>query len=121
MPRATRPSAVTTSVHQMDGQCHPREPAFGKVPPRPVRKKRSLEVFLVVEASEPGGQAVHGGLEAGVEVDEVAQPLGQPGDGDLLVASPVRQFLDAAVGEVHAGAYGIAFSSSAVWDAACWA
>src|SRR5271156_4039294 len=81
-------------------------------------EKGSLEVFLVIEASQPAGQAVHGGLEAGVEVDEVAQPFGQPGDADLLVGPPVRPLLDAAVGEGHQG---MAFSPSAACGAACWA
>src|SRR5580700_5852241 len=77
---------------------------------------RSLKIFLVVQPGEPAGQAVDGGLEARVEVGEVAQSPGHPGERDLLLTPPVDQLLDAAVGEVHQG---MAFSSSAVCDAAC--
>src|SRR3984957_20214369 len=54
-----------------------------------------------VGPGEPLGQPVDGGLELGVEVHEVAQPLGQPGHGDLLVAAALVEFLDPGVGEVH--------------------
>ena len=87
----------------MDGPCPPARsrrpwtchhgPFGGKV----------LTVFsVVIQPGEPAGQAVDGRLEFGAEVHEVAQPLGEPGQADLLLAAPVGQFLDAAVGEVHA-------------------
>src|SRR5579862_1320573 len=49
---------------------------------------RCLQVFLVVEAGQPAGQPVDGGLEVGELVHEIAQALGQPGHRDLLVAAP---------------------------------
>ena len=63
----------------------------------------ALAVVVVVGVGpcEPLGQPVDGRLELGVEVNEVAQPLGQPGQGDLLVAAALVEFLDPGVGEVH--------------------
>src|SRR6266567_8148579 len=58
-------------------------------------------VLFVVEPGQPAGQPVHGDVEARVEVDEVTQPRGQPGQRDLLVAAPFLEFLDTAVREVH--------------------
>ncbi|GAA3045383.1 hypothetical protein GCM10020000_26350 [Streptomyces olivoverticillatus] len=60
-----------------------------------------LLVVLVVQAGQPGRQALHRHLEVRVEVDELAQALGHPAEGDLLLAPPVLQLLDAAVGEVQ--------------------
>src|SRR6516165_9276737 len=54
-----------------------------------------------VEPRQPGREAVHGRLELRVQVHEVPQPLSEPGHGDLLIAAPVAEFLDARVGEVH--------------------
>ncbi len=45
--------------------------------------------------------ALDRGLEVGVEVDELAQALGQPDDLDLLLAPALDELLDASVGEVH--------------------
>src|SRR5580693_6734146 len=59
-----------------------------------------LKIF-VVEPGEPGREPVYRGLEVGVEVDEIAQALGQPGHGDPFLAAPLLEFLDAPVGEVH--------------------
>src|SRR6202040_1531237 len=111
----------TTESHKTGQNGPPAAPADDGKPHTTLRKRtgypgKALAVFGVVEAGQPGGQAVHGGLEVRVKVDEVAQPLGQPGDGDLLVALPVGQLLDPPVGEVHQG---IAVSMSAVCDAAC--
>jgi len=36
-----------------------------------------------------------------MEVDELAQPLGEPAQGDLIAAAPVGELLDPAVGEVN--------------------
>src|SRR5215472_19310632 len=74
---------------------------------------------LVVEAGQPAGQPVHGDVEAGVEVDEVSEPFGEPGHRDLLLAAPVLEFLDAAVGEVHQFLWGIAVSMISRWVVAC--
>src|SRR6185437_9721089 len=58
-------------------------------------------VLVVIEAGQPGGEALDGGLELRVEVDERSQLLGQPVQGDLVVATPAGELLDTAVGEVH--------------------
>src|SRR6476661_3891145 len=60
-------------------------------------------VLIVVEAGQPGGQPLDGRLEFGVQVDEGAQLVGQPLEGDLFLSPAGRKLLDAAVGEVHAG------------------
>ena len=46
-------------------------------------------------------QPLHGDLEVGVEVDEGAQLLGEPVEGDLLVTATGLELLDPAVREVH--------------------
>src|SRR6476646_6959908 len=56
---------------------------------------------LIVEAGQPGGQPLDSGLELGVFVDELLQAPREPLDAQLLVAAPLDEFLDAAVGEVH--------------------
>src|SRR5262249_50968602 len=56
---------------------------------------------IVVRPREPAGQPVDRRLRVGVHVDELAQPLRQPAQRDLVVAAPLREFLKAAVGEVH--------------------
>src|SRR5216683_889676 len=60
-----------------------------------------LGVLVLVQPGEPAGEPVDRSLESGVEVYEVPQPLGQPVQGDLFAAAPVREFLYAAIGEVH--------------------
>src|SRR5438874_747310 len=70
-------------------------------------------LVLVVEAGEPGGEALDRRLELRVQVDEVAQPLGQPLQAHRLLAAPLRQLLDTAVGEVHAQLRGSAASMRA--------
>src|ERR1700722_20128128 len=58
-------------------------------------------VVVGIGPGEPLGQPVGGRLELGIEAHEVPQPLGQPGQGDLLVAAALVEFLDPGVGEVH--------------------
>src|SRR5207302_8428571 len=58
-------------------------------------------LVLRVEPGQPGRQPLDRDLELGIEVDELAQPLGEPGQRDLLLAAPVLELFDAAVGEVH--------------------
>src|ERR1700729_2458851 len=94
----TRPDGMVATTTSLAG---PHAPVHRRSHPRSFGK-RPLAVVLVVQAGEPAGQAVLRGLEAGVEIDKIAHPLGQPGDGQLLLAPPVRQLLDAAVGVVHA-------------------
>src|SRR5690349_6104677 len=78
-------------------------------------------VLFVVEPGQPGGQPLDGCLELGVEVDEVAEPLGEPGHGDLVLAAPLRELLDAAIGEVHLYCpEGMAVSMISRWVAACF-
>jgi len=57
--------------------------------------------LVVVKAREPGRQSVHRRLGLWVQVDEFAEPLRQPAQGDLVFRAPVLEFLDAAVGEVQ--------------------
>jgi uncharacterized membrane protein YczE len=59
------------------------------------------DVVLVVGASQPRGEAFDRDLELGMGIDEGLQPVGEPRDAHLLLASPLGQFLDTAVGEVH--------------------
>src|SRR5690242_20387400 len=47
----------------------------------------SQSVLVVVEPGQPAGQPVHGHVEAGVDVDEVAEPLGEPRYRDLFLAA----------------------------------
>src|SRR6266545_2482692 len=59
----------------------------------------ALVVFVV--AGEVDGEAVDGGFVFGVEVDEGAEFFGEPGEGEVFLASAVGEFFQAAVGEVH--------------------
>ncbi len=52
-------------------------------------------------ARQPGGQAFDGYLEVGELVDERLHLVRQPGEGHLLLAPPVGQLLEPAIGEVH--------------------
>src|SRR5690349_14738676 len=63
--------------------------------------RRVRSVFVVIEPSDPGGQSLDCRLEFGVLVDELLQPRGEPLDVHLLVAAPLDEFFDAAVGEIH--------------------
>src|SRR5580693_4002961 len=56
---------------------------------------------VLVEPGQPAGQPVDGRVELRVEVHEVPEPLGQPGQADLLLAPPFVELFDALVGEVH--------------------
>ena len=58
-------------------------------------------VLVVVEPGQPGGQALDGGLEIGIQVHEGPQLVGQPLEGDLFFPSASDQLLDAAIREVH--------------------
>src|SRR6185369_17194564 len=64
-------------------------------------KRRSVLLLVVIEAGQPGGEPLDRRLELGIVVEEVAQPLSQPGQADRLVAATVSQLLDTAIGEVH--------------------
>ena len=55
-------------------------------PVRPGVTDRVASVVLVVEAGQPGREPLDRDLEVGVQVDELDEPLGEPGEGDLLVA-----------------------------------
>ena len=70
----------------------------GDVTSAPRRTEGSV---VVVEPGEPAGQPVGGDLELGVQVDELADPLRQPGQADLLLTAPLRELVDAPVGAVH--------------------
>lgn len=69
---------------------------------RPVRKARLVRrLLIVVEPGKPACELVYDGLSVRMVVDEVAQSFSQPAEGNLLVAPPVGQFLDAPVGEIQ--------------------
>src|SRR5215471_9458806 len=70
-----------------------------RVTPLP-RTLRLASVF-VVQSGEPGREPVDGALELGGRIHELPQPVGEPAEADLLVAAPLRELLDAPVGEVH--------------------
>src|SRR5580698_8660138 len=78
-------------------------------------------VLVVIESREPAGETVDRRLGIRVLVHEIPQPLGEPADRDLLLAAPVVEFLDAAVGEVHGGqpVCGSATSRIMACSAAC--
>src|ERR1700712_3717714 len=59
------------------------------------------ESLVIIEPGQPGGQAFDGSLELGDLVDELAQLVSQPRQGDLVVAPACLELLDASVGEVH--------------------
>src|SRR6476646_3868170 len=63
--------------------------------------RRARSVFVVIEPSDPGGQSLDRRLEFGMLVDELLQSSGEPLDVHLLVATPLDEFFDASVGEVH--------------------
>src|SRR3954452_9961686 len=69
---------------------------------RRIGRGASLLVILVA-AGQPGGEPLDRRLELRMEVDEGAQLLAQPFQRHGLLAAPVDEFLDAPVGEVHAG------------------
>src|SRR5215469_11880529 len=56
---------------------------------------------LVVVPCQPDGQPVDRRFVLRVRVDELGELLGQPGERHRLLAAPLGQFLDAAIGEVH--------------------
>jgi hypothetical protein len=58
-------------------------------------------LVLVVEAGEPGGDALDRHLELGVLIDELLEPLGEPSEGHLLLTPSLSELLETAVGEVH--------------------
>src|SRR5690554_5976227 len=58
-------------------------------------------VVLVVQPRQPRRETVDRRLELGVQVDELAQPLREPRQADLLLPAPIRQLLDSPIGEVH--------------------
>src|SRR6201995_3172155 len=108
-----RPAGDTTAPTEAE---RARSPA-----PAAARSLTGRSVVLVVEPGREAGQPVNGDAESGFEVDEVAEPLGEPGHRDLFFAAPLREFLDAAVGEVHVHQlpWGLAVSMISRWGVAC--
>src|SRR4051794_41345382 len=72
-----------------------------------------VDVVVGAPAGQPGGQPFDRHLEVGELVDERLQLVGQPGEGDLLLAPPVGQLLQTAIGEVHRGSVGGAHDEKA--------
>src|SRR5205823_6209010 len=71
------------------------------VDPRP---RRPLVLVVVVESGEPRRQSLDRGLELRVQVDEGPQLRRHPRERDALLATPLLELLDAAIGEVQGGA-----------------
>src|SRR5690606_34179474 len=69
---------------------------------RPPGGPPGRSLLLVVQPGEPGRQPVDRGLELGVEVDELAEPVGEPDHADLLLTAPLDELFDPSVREVHA-------------------
>ena len=102
---AQLPEPAAAAQHPGDGR--PRGPvesmvhagATGRVNPaarrvlvgadQSVDVRPSRVVVGVVEPGQPGGEALDRGLELRVHVGELLQPLGDPGQGDLLVTPPL--------------------------------
>src|SRR4051812_24676959 len=61
-------------------------------------------VVLIFQTRQPRGEPLDRRLELGVEVKEVAEPLGQPLETHRLRSAPLREFLDASVRKVHVSA-----------------
>ena len=76
--------------------CHPPGLTVGAP-----RRRHAFGSLFVVKPGQPSGQPFHRILQAGIQIDELAQPFGKPAEANLLVAAPLRKFLDTAVREVH--------------------
>ena len=61
----------------------------------------ALFLLLVVEAREPGCEALYGSLKLGMKIDKGAQLVRKPGKRDLILAAPHLELLDASISEVH--------------------
>src|SRR5580698_1755564 len=84
------------------------------------RRRAGLLVrVILVEPGQPRGQPLYRRLGLGEQVDELAQPFRQPAQADLVIRAPVEQFLDTAVGKVHAYAPGRASSTRCWCSALC--
>src|SRR5689334_14548108 len=68
---------------------------------KPEESSNELVVVRVVDARQPGGEALDRVLVVRVHVDVGAQLVGEPGQGDVLVTPALLELLDPAVGEVH--------------------
>src|SRR5674536_178490 len=78
------------------------------------------DLRVVLQPREPGGEAFDRDLELRVQVEEVAQSLGQPLQRDRLAATPLGELLQSPVGEVHRQRYRAnAASRSATCSASC--
>jgi hypothetical protein len=61
-----------------------------------------LLVLLVIEAGEPGCQALYRSLKLGMKINKPPQLIGEPGEGNLIIAPPSLQLLNATISEIHA-------------------
>ena len=60
-----------------------------------------LLVFLVINAGEPGCQTLDGNLELGIEIDEGAQLIREPGKRHFVFTPPCLELLDTTISEIH--------------------
>src|SRR3954452_23752051 len=76
-------------------------------------------VVVGAAAGPPGGPPLDRHLELRVLVDEGLELVGQPGEGDPLLAPPVGQLLQASIGEVHGAQSPKAVATSSRCSASC--
>jgi hypothetical protein len=60
-----------------------------------------LLVFLIIEPGEPGCQTLDGNLELGIEIDECAQLIREPGKRHFVLTPPCLELLDTPISEIH--------------------
>jgi hypothetical protein len=60
-----------------------------------------LLVFLVIQPGEPGCQTLDGNLELGIEIDERAQLIREPGKRHFVLTSPCLELFDTSISEIH--------------------
>jgi hypothetical protein len=58
-------------------------------------------LLLIVEAGEPSRETLHRSLKFGMEVDEGAHLIGEPGKRHFILAAACLELLDTPIGEVH--------------------
>jgi hypothetical protein len=64
-------------------------------------QQRGLLLLFFVEAGQPGRETLHGDLKLRMDVDEGAQLISEPSEGDLIFPAACLELLDTAISEVH--------------------